>query len=153
MGTPKLNERWHPPLVVYQYEPLDKEPAGTIRILELHPGTYNDPIKVTLSLASINRQGAMPAMEPLPDADQDYTSYMDLMANRMNQLNLQMRMWKACFQALSYEWGHDGDFGDPIFINGLLEPNPIRRNLEVILRTIRDRNKEKVFWIDSICIN
>ncbi|KAK4449800.1 heterokaryon incompatibility protein-domain-containing protein [Podospora aff. communis PSN243] len=62
-------------------------------------------------------------------------------------------MWKASFQALSYEWGHDGDLGGHIFINGLLEPNPIRRNLELVLRTVRDRTKEKVLWIDSICIN
>jgi hypothetical protein len=57
------------------------------------------------------------------------------------------------FEALSYEWG-DHNYNKPnpaISLNG--RRFIVRPNLGFALNHLRDPSKERVLWIDTICIN
>lgn len=54
------------------------------------------------------------------------------------------------FEALSYEWGEKG--GDQwILVNDLIVP--IQKNLLQALHHVRLRDRERLLWIDALCIN
>ncbi|KAK0641860.1 heterokaryon incompatibility protein-domain-containing protein [Cercophora newfieldiana] len=106
------------------------------------------PAMVTLSQARIDDEAnAISAKTKTARRDWQLASKSDFRPHKSNQEG------DHGFHALSYEWGREGDLGSHIFINGFLEPGPIRRNLEVALRTIRDKEFDKTLWVDSICIN
>lgn len=54
------------------------------------------------------------------------------------------------YEALSYVWG-DLSASNPIILDGF--PFNITSNLESALRHLRHRDRPRVLWIDSLCIN
>jgi hypothetical protein len=59
---------------------------------------------------------------------------------------------KNCeYEALSYEWGDPTDASLVIWIDG--ETVPVRENLWWALWYLRYEERERVVWIDALCIN
>lgn len=54
------------------------------------------------------------------------------------------------YEALSYVWG-DPDITVPIQLHG--SGHKVTRNLELALRYIRLGDRERVMWVDALCIN
>ena len=54
------------------------------------------------------------------------------------------------YQALSYTWGNDAD-PQRITLNGL--DHTITPNLEAALRHLRQEDRDRLLWIDQLCIN
>jgi hypothetical protein len=52
--------------------------------------------------------------------------------------------------ALSYMWGPDTPTKE-IYING--QPFAVRMNLYQFLHRMRDRNEDRIFWVDAICLD
>ncbi|KAK1759047.1 heterokaryon incompatibility protein-domain-containing protein [Echria macrotheca] len=63
------------------------------------------------------------------------------------------RITECQYRALSYEWGDEGDLGDVITVNNHPSPRAIQKNLEDVLREIRQEKEDVTLWIDAICIN
>jgi hypothetical protein len=57
---------------------------------------------------------------------------------------------RADFEALSYTWGIPNDTSD-IILNG--KPHPVTKNLELALRHLRYPDRERILWVDALCIN
>ncbi|PVH81130.1 HET-domain-containing protein, partial [Cadophora sp. DSE1049] len=55
------------------------------------------------------------------------------------------------YNALSYEWGVEGNSFCSIILNG--EETPVRENLWRALRTLGDERSTGPIWIDALCIN
>lgn len=54
------------------------------------------------------------------------------------------------YQALSYVWGTDSPSDDLVCNGQLLK---VGRNLNSALIAIREKDEEKILWVDAICIN
>ncbi|KAF2454605.1 heterokaryon incompatibility protein-domain-containing protein, partial [Lineolata rhizophorae] len=96
---------------VYGSVPIEPEKRD-VRLLQLQPGSYNDPIVCSLRVVSLL----------------DHPEY----------------------QALSYCWEDPTD-RKPITVNS--NKFFVTSALECALRNIRDKNIQKLLWVDAICIN
>ena len=62
----------------------------------------------------------------------------------------------STYEALSYTWADEsGDCGrqDPIFIGTYWDVVYVTHNCAEALRSVRYRHKERLFWVDSLCID
>jgi hypothetical protein len=58
---------------------------------------------------------------------------------------------QPAYEALSYTWGSDLEFGNCLTLNGT--PKPLHENLEAALRRLRHSTYTRPLWVDAICIN
>ncbi|KAI0180994.1 heterokaryon incompatibility protein-domain-containing protein [Hypoxylon sp. FL1284] len=75
-----------------------------------------------------------------------------LMKNRQNS-GMRPRSYlhpRYSYEALSYVWGASTQ-SHSVILNG--KPFPVTDNLFAALRRLRRRDKQRVLWIDSMCIN
>jgi Heterokaryon incompatibility protein (HET) len=67
------------------------------------------------------------------------------------------KLAKGGYEALSYVWkdtcGIEGVYQQPpdIIVNGYYFP--VTRNLQAALIRLRDKNRDRILWVDQICIN
>lgn len=95
-----------------------------IRLLYLQPAAAEtDPIICNLQRAVLPKDPAYRALPP----------------------------YKPDYEALSYVWGPEDEFGYQITVNGVLVN--VRINLWDALRTLRLADSVRVLWIDALCIN
>lgn len=111
------------------YKPLKKAPSGwqEIRLFSLLPNISCSTIRGHLFQARIKD---------------------DLMDG-----SVEVNFYSACnpaYEALSYVWG-DREEGRQIFLNGI--PFRVTQNLYAALAQLRLFERERVLWIDAICIN
>ena len=117
----------------YQYQPVNSI-IGEIRLLTIRAGSSTDPLGLTLeSCHQISK---------------------DALANTSDTETAPTRTKPGRpFEALSYAWGSTTDLVD-IRIDGsnhgLLS---VTRNLSAALPYLRLADKDRVIWIDAICIN
>ncbi|KAF2812630.1 HET-domain-containing protein [Mytilinidion resinicola] len=114
------------------YSCLDQ---SEIRILELHPGTFESDLHGALHVASI-------------DFEYGQVDNFTRLTNHAISLVHEKPIW---YTALSYVWGAP-IFDVPIyFTNGFVIK--ISRSLESAMRHLRAEKQSVWLWIDQICIN
>jgi len=166
----------------YQYRPLD-ETKGELRLLRLQPASRGEGIELHIQhvpLCDSLKIGPMPSaltrvLETLPPG---WTVYETLEGHYLfentvndccswthpddsvprgtytrsrNNVNLE-----HAFEALSYTWGNDTET-TPIHIVdvalGTTGDLLVRPNLATALQHLRYTDRERVLWIDAICID
>jgi hypothetical protein len=112
----------------FQYEPMGK--GSFVRMLILHPGQRNDPLKGKLELFEVGPSTSVECAEsPLASAS---------------------------YEPLSYVWGPPPSNGDhKIFINTSTSYGSLQltASLYAALRRLRYADQERRLWADQICIN
>jgi hypothetical protein len=117
----------------YQYPPVDTR-NGQIRLLTIRPGSFGCPLEVTLDKSyQLSRFKSV----ELPGQESSFTP----------------RLSSRSFDALSYTWGSPAD---PVVIrvgnkNKCLLS--ITRNLAIALPYLRHPDRDRVMWIDALCID
>ena len=118
----------HPPL----------QDASDIRVLELHPGSYEDALRCTSHVCSLGFE-----YPPAPEDESYWRPWLRYaISRRTGQL-----IW---YSALSYTWGA------PIFVKPLTYNGHqvlVTENLDLALRHLRQSDKSVNLWIDQLCIN
>jgi hypothetical protein len=117
----------------YYYAPIDSK-KGHIRLLTIQPGAFGSPLEVDL-----DKSYQLPRFRPIEQSDQE--------PKRLQKyLPLQ-------FHALSYTWGSPAD-PVPLSVGGCgKHVIYITRNLDAALPYLRLRERERVIWIDAVCID
>ena len=77
-------------------------------------------------------------------------NYDDEIRCAMFEVNFDVASGGVPFEALSYTWG-GSERNVPISVNR--RAMLITRNLDIAMRHIRYRNKDRILWIDAICID
>ncbi|KAF2247431.1 HET-domain-containing protein [Trematosphaeria pertusa] len=115
---------------IYTYTPL--ESRHTIRLLELHAGSENEPLKGNLRDFDLEEAMFTDALDdaPFPETEREFPQY----------------------EALSYVWG------SPLFTHALELVDgggaiPMTANLAEALRRLRRRDGTRLLWADGVCIN
>jgi hypothetical protein len=146
-----------------EYRPLN-EAADEIRVITILPAAdgelklalgspeshLSDIVCVRLEHVSLNDR-CQNAEQPL-----SLTGASDERAawgyNPSHRRNRHFRFTWGDYAALSYAWGDAADTVD-IFVDGA--PVKVTRNLEVVLRMLRDnkRMRGEQLWVDALCIN
>ncbi|KAH7070729.1 heterokaryon incompatibility protein-domain-containing protein [Paraphoma chrysanthemicola] len=164
----------------YQYTPLDTS-KGEIRLLEIHPGAFDDPINISIfavpfaapqrELVPLDRLEAIrqslppgwSAYETLDDrvifdnVSQDITTWdhPDPQAVHPAYENHERASDMAIprFEALSYTWGERQPEIELQSINIEKVSMKVRPNLLDALKHVRTSDAPGVLWIDAISIN
>ncbi|RYP61407.1 hypothetical protein DL769_007730 [Monosporascus sp. CRB-8-3] len=126
-------------MTTYQYSPLSTE-EFEIRLLNLQPGGFSDPIRVTLKHTVIPLSSRWSRGIRVPN-DSEAESHQ--------------HPAYPSFEALSYAWGSI-DNPKPIILDGAADgANTIMvtENLDVALRHLRRTGENRTLWIDAICID
>ena len=112
--------------------------ASDIRVLELHPGSYEDALWCTSHVCSLGFE-----YPPAPENELYWRPWLRYaISRRTGQL-----VW---YSALSYTWGA------PIFVKPLTYNDHqvlVTENLDLALRHLRQSDKSVNLWIDQLCIN
>lgn len=108
----------------YQYSPVDSV-SGEIRLLTIRPGSLDAPLDLRLDTRRrITTQSAAPGSYPPPPS----------------------------YEALSYTWGDQESLVD-VPIGSAKQFLSVTRNLAVALPFLRLPDRDRVIWIDAVCIN
>lgn len=112
----------------YKYAPLRTD-VIQIRLFTLLPGNFSDELQIVFHEAQWSHQLDTSPELPQENADRAYT-------------------------ALSYVWGSEEN---PSYVvvqeqsaGGIIS---VTQNLDIALRHLRNRDQERVLWVDAICIN
>ena len=112
--------------------------TSDIRVLELHPGSYEDDLRCTSHVCSLGFE-----YPPAPEDELYWRPWQRYaISRRTGQL-----IW---YSALSYTWGA------PIFVKPLTYNGNqvlVTENLDLALRHLRQCDKSVNLWIDQLCIN
>ena len=118
----------------FHYNPL---PEGYIRLLNLHKGVPDEPLKITLGMDRLDE-----------DLTYDALSYYwgDSFAVNpvlIDDITLELKDLspKQKFRQIIHKW------------RKVLPRLFVRNNLDVALRRLRRVDKDIVLWVDAICIN
>ncbi|CAO2657454.1 Nn.00g035800.m01.CDS01 [Neocucurbitaria sp. VM-36] len=114
----------------YQYLPIDSK-SGQIRLLTIRAGSFSAPLILSLeNVHQLSRATSTGCSSTLPK-----------------------RVPRETFDALSYAWGSQAD--SPIIRLGASENNmlAITRNLFNALPYLRHPDRDRLIWIDAICID
>ncbi|KAK0645797.1 heterokaryon incompatibility protein-domain-containing protein, partial [Cercophora newfieldiana] len=91
-------------------------------------------------------------LHPSPDIGHDLVGDLVIMSLHTHEDAKECTTHHPPYEALSYQWGNaDGNQPPAITINGISKQ--ITPNLHSALRHIRDTGRERVLWIDALCIN
>jgi hypothetical protein len=98
-------------------------------------------------LDRMNHSHPIRLLKIYPSADFDTTILCELLYSSLNNPG------RIEFEALSYTWGdiHDPHNRGSIMLCGHM--HEITKNLESALRHLRFEDKERIIWVDSVCIN
>ncbi|ETS82478.1 hypothetical protein PFICI_04354 [Pestalotiopsis fici W106-1] len=121
----------------YQYPPLCKDDSQ-IRLLTLLPaGKFTDDLQIILSNAQLSRPQSANTLHESAASQENPPSIAD-----------------HSFTALSYVWGSPGN-PSHVVVRGRSKDRIIQvtRNVDTALRHLRTHDKERVLWVDAICIN
>ena len=126
------------------YEPL-ADPQE-IRVLELHPGRYDEEIRCSLHVCAValDHEYAYPVDTSRKLGTWDRTN------SRTQFVVSSVTGQPIWYTALSYVWG-DSAFLMPIKCNE--KTFHTTRNLDIALRHLRDSKDSVMLWADQICIN
>ncbi|KAF9691422.1 hypothetical protein EKO04_010878 [Ascochyta lentis] len=108
----------------YEYAALD-DTKRQVRLLHLHPSVHVKP-------------------GVLPNTDEDHLN--DIQCT----FSLASLDDNPTFEALSYVWG-DHNITAPITLHG--HAFSVTSNLHAALKHLRHQDKERVLWVDALCIN
>ena len=101
--------------------------SNALRLLSLRAGSYNDPLHCELFIAH------------LPNAEARYMPYDE---------------FEVSYEAVSWCWG--GEVKDHLLRidqRGQVFVLAISLNLDKGLRALREEHKERILWVDALCIN
>ena len=131
------------------YQPLKE---GEIRVLELHPGKLDTPLRGSLHIVSIDF--SYPAREvqyTLPFNNPANTSRGSITRTRITNHAVSLVTGKPVwYTALSYVWGPPVFEQVITFEHGFIR---ILKSLAGALRLLRSEEKSVFVWTDQICIN
>jgi hypothetical protein len=165
----------------YRYTPLDIN-TREIRLLELHPGSFDDPVSISI----ITTPFAVP--EPAPPDDGRLERIQGSLPpgwNAYETLEGRIFFWEQAtqstpwdhpdpqydrrnyeygdpsiktlqlkYEALSYTWGLDNDqITIQVLCPGKKTSLTIRENLHDALKHLRNEADSRMLWIDAICVN
>ncbi|KAJ1328126.1 HET domain-containing protein [Microdochium nivale] len=162
-----------------QYWPLDAE-QRMIRLAAIQPGSFDNEITVSLYSVRLDAYplpeggGTSDALGPYPkrhpeqgdELPSDSTSTIDAIplapglessSAQRNRLTRPQPSF-AGYECLSYTWGSEED-PLPVYVNSPPASEAgdmvikVTQNLEQALRHLRHTAKERVFFIDAICID
>ncbi|KAH7371678.1 heterokaryon incompatibility protein-domain-containing protein [Pyrenochaeta sp. MPI-SDFR-AT-0127] len=169
-------------MLEYQYVPLDVD-TGELRLLELHPGCHDDPVKITIFSVAFSVpeptehrrktkeeiQASVPAawsvMETLEnriifvdDLDQSTTwDHPDPEYDRKNYeaaVEPRLAEFEPKYEALSYTWGSpENQAALEVGLEDCTSELHVGSNLANALRDLRRRIESRILWVDAICIN
>jgi Heterokaryon incompatibility protein (HET) len=128
-----------------------KDPSSEIRLVNLQPGFYDDPININITHTSLVHS---PYIE-LGDTPSDTVGGSVFYRSAADGSFLPRRRvihpprYRYEYEALSYAWG-DPTITTPVTIHGL--PFEVTTNLESALRHLRSERNTRTLWIDAICI-
>ncbi|RYP67935.1 hypothetical protein DL771_006968 [Monosporascus sp. 5C6A] len=121
-----------------------------IRLLNLQPGEFSDPIRVTLEHTFLPLE-AVSGFNP--------TTVKMKMKKMMMKMKMKMKMNSPrtypSYEALSYAWGST-DNPKSIMVDGAADDANtilVTENLDVALRHLRRTGESRTLWIDAICID
>ncbi|KAF2032428.1 hypothetical protein EK21DRAFT_110100 [Setomelanomma holmii] len=165
----------------YQYSLLDVA-AGEIRLLELHPGAFDDTVSISMNTVPLvvppRREDPMNRLEAirasLPDGwrayetEEDRVIFWDRRQRRTSWNHpdpQQTHTSQLQYEALSYTWGIV-EVQQPVIhvispSSTSSELQPLRKSEELDLQTnllealkhLRTTDTPRTLWIDAICIN
>ena len=121
------------------YSALSRE-ENEIRLLTLHPGARDTPLKCALSQVSLHLHYHYTYKE----WDNDYEEFSH------SEEPEPCSDHHPSYEALSYEWGPKLP-RCPIEIND--QPKTISSNLSSALQRLRKPNQNRLLWVDALCIN
>ena len=124
----EYNATIHPPL----------QDISDIRVLELHPGPYEDALRCTSHVCSLGLE-----YPPVPEY---YLTWRPLQRYAISRQTGQL-VW---YSALSYAWGAPTCV-KPLSCNGY--QILVTENLDLALRHLRQSDTSLNLWIDQLCIN
>jgi len=140
------------------YQPIDSD-GGEIRLVELLPGGYDDPIRLSLHTVKLEQRVTDeegPDKEPDEESDEESDENMFDLAYSY-QMNFNDEHWHEpafyCqfeYEALSYAWG-TAISPCKALVDGF--ELPITESLNQGLRRLRFCDKRRMLWIDALCIN
>ena len=116
------------------YQPLTGH--QDIRVLELHPGRYEEELNCSLHVCWVDFE------YPVDPETKWHPNTLHAMSCTTNT-----PVW---YTALSYVWG------DPALVNTIScngKPFAITKNLELALRHLRHNDVSILLWVDQLCIN
>jgi hypothetical protein len=133
------------------YRPIDSD-GGEIRLVELWPGAYDDPI--TLSLHVVELEGRVTDDE---DSGEEDSEVGDLDEGDSEEEasdgpvpHKQNHFCQYEYEALSYAWG-TAISQSRVLVDGI--DLRVTESLDQGLRRIRFRDRPRMLWIDALCIN
>ena len=136
------------------YQPIDSD-AGEIRLVELLPGGYDDPISLCLHTVRLE-QWATDEKEPDGEPDEGSDENMSDLEDTDQEESDDEHWYEPVFycqfeyEALSYAWG-TAISPCKALIDGL--EMPITESLDQGLRRLRFCDQRRILWIDALCIN
>jgi hypothetical protein len=132
----------------FQYSPLDND-LDEIRLLTLHPGQDNSPVRCSLGNVSIGTH----SRHVYNDGDFLYR-WHDGRIFHTTELGDEITecsplQYVPSYEALSYCWG-DPSITESIEIdsNGF----QVTANLYSALLHIRSKTEDKILWVDAVCM-
>ena len=133
----------------YQYQPLN-EVEREIRLLTLHPGSYNNPMVISLNTVVL-KKGQIPRFEALSyawgDASGEHTPNLTWVRSGFLTLERMIDRVDIFIVAEQPKWS------SLHFTEHCSETLPITKNLFHALNYLRREDESRHFWIDAICVN
>ena len=130
------------------YKPID--PGGReIRLVELSPGGYDDPISLSLHIVKLEKRVTQ---EEESDEDESQEDESDEAESDEDEF-VDWQPPFCCqftYEALSYAWG-TAISPRKALVDGF--KLPITKSLHQGLRRLRLDDKPRMLWVDALCIN
>ena len=137
------------------YRPIDSD-GGEVRLVELLPGGYGDPISLSLCTIKlkeqVNGQAAYYEHSDSTNSD-DEESHEENFEKGGSNAPVPLKQGfsrRSGYEALSYAWG---TAISPLKVRVDGTNMSITENLDQGLRRLRFDDRPRVLWIDAICIN
>jgi len=123
----------------FSYRPLSKPTFEVfeIRLICLHPGSFDDPIYCTIYHANIYKKRLQTK----------YTALSYVWGDATQTKPIQLRYHQPLTSSPIHVWSSD------ISRVNYYENFQVTTNLESGLRHLRDRTEKRILWVDAICIN
>jgi hypothetical protein len=133
------------------YRPIDSD-GGEIRLVELWPGGYDDPITLSLRVVELKERVADDEDSGEEDSDDEDVDEQDSEEEASDGPvpHKQNHFCQYEYEALSYAWGM-AISQSRVLVDGI--DLRVTESLDQGLRRLRFKDRSRMLWIDALCIN
>jgi hypothetical protein len=133
------------------YQPINSD-GGEIRLIELWPGAYDDPITLSLRVVELKERVADDEDSGEEDSDDEDVDERDSEEEASDGPvpHKQNHFCQYEYEALSYAWG-TAISQSRVLVDGI--DLRVTESLDQGLRRIRCKDRSRMLWIDALCIN